>query len=388
MAIELGDLGISVTVPEARLVAVHRSHEEPLADPAAALRAALESPTRYPSLKKSLTPDDRVVIAVDDRLPQLPTILGVVVEHLVKAGVTAESITLLCPHNARQGWVDDLPDEIQDVRIEIHDAANRQRLCYLANSAHGQRIYLNRTLIEADQIVVVSGCRTDLLTSYFDGAHLLFPLLGEVDTMRRTAEQYSSDGQEVVWLLGAPFFAHIIEGCGDTVFQVIAGAADTLTDARRCHDQRWGVTASRRAKLVIVPMSGDPNRHDFAELTRAARAGAKLLDTDGQLVLLTRGRPVLGAAADAVRRADDPAASKKLLSKLANSDRAVAGAWLDVVENAHVYVWCGLAADVIESLFATPIANAGEIQRLVDAADSCLILDDGEKVLAQVAGGS
>jgi len=38
----------------------------------------------------------------------------------------------------------------------VHDPAHRQRLSYLATTRRGRRIYLNRTAVDADQIVVLS----------------------------------------------------------------------------------------------------------------------------------------------------------------------------------------------------------------------------------------
>src|SRR3954469_14074836 len=91
-----------------------RRREQPtaLADPGAAVRAALETPFHFPPLRRALTPDDHVVIVLDERLPQLATLLTAVLEHLHQAGVEPEAVTLVClPPGGPQPWLDDLPEE-------------------------------------------------------------------------------------------------------------------------------------------------------------------------------------------------------------------------------------------------------------------------------------
>src|SRR6516225_5238947 len=68
-----------------------------LPDPAAAVRAALESPFGFPPLRRALTPDDHVTIVVDEELPHLAGLLTPILDHVTAAGVTPEAITLLCP---------------------------------------------------------------------------------------------------------------------------------------------------------------------------------------------------------------------------------------------------------------------------------------------------
>src|SRR6266481_3461453 len=87
----------------------------PLADPAGAVRAALEEPFGFPPLRRALTPGDHVTVIIDEDLPQLARLLTPLLEHILKAGVAVEAVTLLCPPSAsRQAWLEELPDEFQD----------------------------------------------------------------------------------------------------------------------------------------------------------------------------------------------------------------------------------------------------------------------------------
>src|SRR5262245_1878143 len=108
-----GKQQMQVEVAEKNLVPLRRDAPAPaLADPAAAVRDALEGPIDFPPLRRALTPDDHVAVVVDEHLPQLGRLLVPILEHVRSAGVAPEAITLLClPPSSGQPWLEELPDE-------------------------------------------------------------------------------------------------------------------------------------------------------------------------------------------------------------------------------------------------------------------------------------
>ena len=73
-------------------------------------------------MNRALTPDDRVAIVLDEKLPAVAELLAGVVKHLVAAGVSPEAVTVVLPPGATgSAWIDDLPDEYADIRLETHD---------------------------------------------------------------------------------------------------------------------------------------------------------------------------------------------------------------------------------------------------------------------------
>src|SRR5262249_55596636 len=169
VSIDYGLDRLQVEVADDRLVEVRRQPEAPaLADPPSAVREALEHPLNFPPLRRALTPDDHVTVVVDEELPGLVQLLIPVLEHVVDAHVAPEAITLLCsPSSSRQEWVDDLPDAFGEVQVEVHDPADRKKLSYLATTKQGRRIYLNRSAVDADQLVVLSRVSYDPVLGYF-----------------------------------------------------------------------------------------------------------------------------------------------------------------------------------------------------------------------------
>lgn len=371
---------------------------EALTDPAAAVRAALEQPHGFPALRRALTPDDRVTIVVDEQLPHLAELLVPLLEHIQSAGVAPESMTLLCPPSpSKQAWIDDLPDAFQDVHVEVSDPGERRRMAYLATTHKGKRLYLNRTLVDADQIVVLSGRRYDPLLGYGGAEGSLYPALSDRETRDEMNERVNLGvpnetpwpvrraATETAWLLGAPFFVQVIEAAGDRVAHVVAGTTDASREGQRLQDASWRCRVSSPADLVVASISGDPSRHTFADLAAALSCAARVVNPGGRIALLSRANPALGPETEVLRNIDEPQEVLKRLRGEHTLERAPVLQWAAAACQARLNVLCGLPDDTVEELFATPLHAAREVQRLLDAGGRCLFLPDAHKMLAAVS---
>src|SRR5262245_41808832 len=225
VSIDYGRDRLTVDVAAERLLELHRpALPAPIPDPAAALRDALDSPLRYPPLRRALTPDDHVTVVVDERLPGLPHLVTAAVDHITSAGVSPEAVTLLCPPSAsRQEWVSDLPERLESVQVATHAANDRKQLAYLATTRKGRRVYLNRAVVDADQLVVLTGLRFDPQMGHAGAAGVVFPAMSDIETRHAWDKSLSMDApqdapwpargeaEEVIWLLGAPFQVQVLE---------------------------------------------------------------------------------------------------------------------------------------------------------------------------------
>jgi nickel-dependent lactate racemase len=369
-----------------------------LADPVAAVRAALEEPLDFPPLRRALTPDDQIVVVVDEGLPQLPRLLVPILEHLQSAGVAADAMTLLClPPSSGQAWLDDLPDAFADVRVEVHQPHDRRKLSYLATTKHGRRIYLNRSAVDADQLILLTRRTYDPVLGYAGAEAALYPGLSDEATQREFGVQLhveppSPDGwavrreaAEVAWLLGAPFLVQVIEGAGSEVAHIVAGTVASSGEGRRLLDARWRVSVDRPADLVVATLLGEPARLDGMDLARAFFSAARVVRPGGRIVVVTHAAPTLGPSFDLLRKCDDAGAALKRLLKERPSDLSAGFMWASAALDAKLYLLSGLVSDVAEELFVTPLEHTAEVQKLVAGAASCLYLPDAHKTLATVA---
>jgi nickel-dependent lactate racemase len=397
IAMEYGRERVELDVADDRRVGGPRPPAAALDDPAAALRATLEAPFEYPALRRALTPGDRVTVVLDETLPRLVELLTPLLEHVVAAGVAPEALTLVCPPSAsRQPWLDDLPDAFQEAHLEVHDPSDRQRLSYLATTKQGKRLYLNRSVVDADQAVVLSARRYDPLLGHGGAEGALYPALSDEATRTATAGRLTlaapetrpwltrQEAVETAWLLGAPFFVQVIEGAGDGIAHVVAGAAAASAEGQRLLDARWRQAVPEAADGVVAAVSGDPARHTFADLAAAVACAARVTQPGGRIVLLTQARPDLGPAADALLGVDEPQEALGRLKRKPTPELFPALRWAHAASRARLYLLSGLPDDVAEELFTTPLQQAGQVQRLLDAGGTWLFLDDAHKALAVV----
>jgi nickel-dependent lactate racemase len=404
VTIPYGGEALELEIDEGNLVTLSRAPIAPnLADPAAALREALEHPRDYPALRLALTPEDQIAIAIDEGIPQLASLLQPLLEHIALAHVKPDAVTLVCPPpspspspSSGQAWLDELPDAFEDVRVEVHQPGERKKLAYLATTRAGRRVYLNRTIVDADQLVVMTRRGYNPWTGYSGAELALYPRLTDEATLRELDLQLESeapgpepwpiqeDAREVAWLMGAAqFFVQIIEGSGDGIANILTGPLDSSDAGQQLLDARWRVTCARPADVVIAGVTGDHLTLD--DLARAFFAAGRVVRPGGSIVVLSEIAPALGPGFERFRRHDDPALALGILMSEKPPDLAAASLWARAAEQAKLYLLSGLAADVAEELFAIPMERAEQARRLLGPDKTVTLLPDAHRTLAVLA---
>lgn len=331
---------------------------------------------------RALTPDDRVALVLDESLPHVAELLAGVVEHLTKSGIPASQITVVTPPGGNGAWVEDLPDEHADITLEAHDPTDPKRIGYVATTKAGRRVYLNRTLVEADAVVVLSGRGFDATLGYTGGESAIFPILSDAET--RATAATTAEATEVAWLLGMPIYVQVIEAPGGRIAEVVVGLPSTVSEGTKRQDAHWKFTVLNSADLVIATVSGDPDRTDFLTLAKAAATAAKVVAPDGRIAVLSTAAPELGDGAMFLRGLDDPGTAAKKLAKHNPPDVVAATLWANAASRASLFVASGWEEDVVEELFAIRLASSGELQRLIDAAGSVIVIPDAHKSMVEV----
>ncbi|MBP3957965.1 DUF2088 domain-containing protein [Gemmata sp. G18] len=390
----VGSQSWTLTVPGDRAVTVRRADvTAPAGSPQQLVQHALEKPFNFEPLRRALTPDDRVVIVIDPRLPHLTEMLAEVLRHVGSAGIAPAAITVVSPPNAPQTWIDELPDEFADVTAETHDPATEPKLMYVATTNSGRRVYLNRSVAEADFTIVLAGRRYDPHVGYAGAETALFPALSNEETRAAFLGEFTSsaptgnretEAAEVVWLLGTPFLIQVIEGAGDTIQDVVAGLFDSGVEGIRRQDARWRGAIEEEVDTVIASVSGEPGNVTFSDLAKAAATAARAVKKGGRIALLTTAAPDLGPGAELLRKLDGPAGAKKFLAREKPEDWAAASLWVYAAKSASLFLASGYPDAVAEELFATPIRTQSEAQRLIDTGGTVLLIPDAHKAMITV----
>lgn len=390
----------AISVQPESLVDLHREKQfgNPQDRPEVLLRNSLNTPIGIDApLHRALTADDRIVVVLDEFLPNVPLLLGTLFDHLATAGVQPSAVTILLPPgHTGESWIDDLPDEYSDVTVEVHDPEERTRIAYLATTRSGRRIYLNRTLVEAEAVIVLSGRMFDPTHGYSGAETAIFPTLSDAETLASMVGKFSHDppsstehhkateAYEVIWLLGSAFIIQVIEGSGDSIQEILTGLPGSSAEGMHTQDAYWRCHVHEQADLVIATISGDPDRIRFQDLAWALSTAARVVDDGGRIVLLSRSSPILGEGAEILQQNDLPQQCQKVLSKRKPDDWPAAALWAIAAKSASLYVAAKWPEKVIEDLFATPLNSAAEVQRLVQQSEKVLIIPDAHKSLVEL----
>lgn len=332
--------------------------------------ASLEKPFQFEPLRRALTPDDHIALVIDERLPYLVELICSILDYLAGVGIDPDAVTLLTSDpTSRQAWIDDLPDEYADVRTEVHNPADRKKLAYLATTKAGVPVYLNRTLVEADFIVVLSAHRFDDHT----GERWLVPGLSDCEHQKIAAASATANVEnESIWLLGTPFFVRVIEGSGGTIHEIVAGLTESNVEANRLRDARWQSIVKLQPATVIVTC--DTARFD--DLAASVENAERVVTPGGRIVILMNKMPHFPDAVEVLRIANEPVdALKKLRTGHPVGWRAAAK-WAETASHAALFIAGPMSQEECEELFATSISSSAELQRLLDGGGNILSLND------------
>ena len=403
MTLQFGQQTWSVNVPSDKLVPMASGATNSEAKPTAELlRNALHKPVGLNiSFAMAVVPDDRIVIVIDDTIPQFVELLQTLLAELVLIGVAPAAITLLVPPtSATQPWLDELPDEFGDVQLERHDPADAKKHCYLASTTEGRRVYMNRTLAEADVALVLGGRRFDPVHGgVAGGAELqLFPTYSNKETQAEIQKLLEDDdnlddvleeAKAVTMFLGLPYFVQILEGPNDTVAEVLFGLPPSTSDGEERQIARWERrVTSDDADLAVVTISGS-KRVNFADLSAAIQSARDLLAPDAPIVLLCDVAPELDGEAQRVVRADNAAeAAKSLVAAVGEGNNLAALQWSLAANNHPIFLCSAWPDNTVEELFASPLHSADEVQKLIDHAQRVAIIADAHLVSVLVEDSS
>jgi hypothetical protein len=324
-------------------------------------------------------------------------VLDALVEVLGRAGVGPETLTVVAPSAPLTG------SESEGGfggTIEVHDPDDRARIAYLASTKEGRRVYLNRSLTDADVVVPVGLLRDDPDVGYRGPWSVLFPGLSDRQTMQslrdragagspgadqRRREARLEEASEVSWLLGTQFYMGIVPGARG-LREVVAGRDAAVRERGIASiEQNWTMRAPSRAELVIAGVGGTGSRATLEDLAAALETAGGLVRCGGRIVVLSRASGPIGPALRRLMGVGEPGEALAALSGLKEADDypiarriARASAWADL------FVASGLDADVVEGLSMAPLERPEQARRLAANVGSITFVGRAELTRAEV----
>lgn len=399
--LHFGSLSIALDVPAGKLLSGTREPlAAPLPDVRAAVADALETPLEFPALRRALTPDDHLAILVQEEMSSLGEALEAILLHVRSAGVKPEQVTVLVPPRSAgvdTTWSSVLPAGVQGFRVEEHQSS-ADHLAYLASTEAGRRVYLNRTLVDADQLIILGPARFDPLFVVSSGLADLFPTFSDEPTRQELQRQLHTlltartkapavwaEAEAVGWLLGLPFVVTLIEGPGQSVTHVVAGAAAAVrARAETIQREQHTLTVDRQVDLAVGTIASNRNRQSFTDVATAALRLSRVVRQGGAMALLTDARPDLPAGADLMRGAEDAVAGLARVRREAKVDSVPWWHLTTALGQAKLYLYSRIPAEAVEEMFVTPLEKPEQVQQLIGNAESVLVVEDADRTLIEV----
>lgn len=383
------------------LVELHGGTPSPaIDDVAAAVAHSIENPIAFPALRHAIVPGDHVAIVFDGGIPQPADVLGPVLECLAEAGVQRHDILIVesARHDNLQNAL--TPDDVPPgVGLVQHDPHDRNQLSYLATTKAETRVYLNRAIVDADLVVLVGRVDYHPILGFRGTASGVFPGLADAAAQQHFRGQISkpisantqtaarNESDEVAWLLGVQFAIQLVIGQRNEIVKVLAGhSPDVQREAQRILDSNWRQTAPRRAELVIAAISEGPDHQGFGELGAVLASAERLVQEGGRVVVLSTIDAMPGKTLRIAQELQDPAKVLEHVRRHPSEDAISTWQIVQTCQHVRVYLKSRLADELVEDLFMTPVGSAAEVQRLVNQASSCLILNDAQLARVTVEG--
>ena len=375
-----------------QLILCETPRGQPMDDLAAAVRRALDQPLELPPLARAVVPGDKVALAVAEPIGEITTIVAQTIEMLVAAGVAAQDITVV--HAQGDHWLGTAQWNVAGAHVVIHDPTQRESLSYLAASAEGKPIYINRTIHDADLVISIGrvwpegslgdhGMHAGLLAAFSDTAnrdryHSPKPSLPAQRDRLRT------DADEAGWLLGAGYTIRVVPGPGGAVQEVIAGEIAAVDRrARAVYNQAWRCPIVARAELVIATIEGDASQQTWENVARALDSAAHAAGSEAAIAVCSELAEPPGAGLQQLMGAESLSDALRAIVHHKPADSLAAGAVVRAVERGSVYLLSRLEDEVVEDLGMRPL-KASELSRLASHYRSVLVIPNAPYAVAQL----
>ncbi|QGJ70923.1 Hypothetical protein PBC10988_26260 [Planctomycetales bacterium 10988] len=413
---------LRLAFPPEQLVAFHRSQSETsVQSPAADLRHALQHPLDFPALNQAITPDDRITIAVHPWLMEAAFLVGNAVKYFLETGIAAESITVLqAPGETSLKLTPHLAAEtLEAITLLEHDPDNSREIAYLASTQDGERIYLNRALVEADLVLPLGTTTFNPYWGIRAGAEFLYPLFSDEPTQRRFREQQINyvakqpwepaikEVQDVLWLLGVHFALMAVPGRKGKNAAYFAGTpAEVAMHATSLYRKAWQISRLQSAETILITWEKSPGELTWEEIANSLEMALPFVKPGGSIVLCCGDLSEEAQSAVATQKEAAPASRLEemteglqlllqqedlnytisTLQQYLPADALTAQHLAKAQTHTKIYAWLPIREEVMEDLNFIPLHSEKEVHRLLERPSTCLLMENAQYLFFEGPG--
>jgi nickel-dependent lactate racemase len=422
VSIPYGNAAVGLEVPSGKLVdCVLPGAAEPPEGPETLVRRALARPVGTPALRQLAGRASSAlaegapsaVIVVDDPTRCVPSAVLVdeVIQELAAGGLGPDRVVVVVATGLhRPARADELAEILGRwnglVRIENHDAARPDALREVGVTRLGTEISVNSTFLDADLKILTGDVEFHQFCGYGGGAKSVYPGLADAESIRRNHSRMDLEGtgpglldgnpvrdeiEDVARMVGVDFLLTVVLSPRAEIVAAFAGdVGQAFREGCREVDRLYRATLPRPADLAIVSPGGWPRDASLYQAQKAIESGLRVLGPGGRILLFAECREGSGSA-EFERWMETATGPGDILRRI--QEGFVMGGHkayqiARAVSRAPVHVFSELPADAVASWFLRPVRGLAEVDELIRASESIVVLPQAPMTLASTLAAS
>lgn len=335
------------------------------------LSESLAQPTEFPTLEKCATPDDRVVVAIDPSALANGFSLPCILDRIAAAGIAESQVTFILPRNATNSALNVLKVMAGDCLVERHDPKEQSFKVLLGGTNDGQLIYLNKKIVEADLLVIVSG--TQRSNSQESPASLIFPGMACDPTSRINAT-------EVFRLIGSPYLVVNVEGPAGNSPKWFAGSLEAYRRAKAFRKQYWELELREPVDMLVIDWPNKTRDEGFRDWARAVFRCLCCLENGGRVVVVSSKTMDDSSLSELIYSIQTFHDDYTEINQIGDQNKKALKQWFKALEKCTIFILNSISAEICENhLQANKISGLASIQKLASASERILLIHDPDR---------
>jgi nickel-dependent lactate racemase len=306
--LDYGVDGLEVDLPSERVTVIQPAFRPAIADPHAALTAALRSPLRRPPLREIARRGQKIAISVCDITRAQPRREMLEALFAEMADVAPEDVTILIATGTHRV---NTPAEHEQMlgaaiarryRIVNHDSRDPSTLVHVGTTTTGVPVALNRIWMDADIRITTGFVEPHFFAGFSGGPKMVAPGLAALDTVLvlhdaprighpnatwglTEGNPIHDDVREIARMVRVDFAVDVTLNPEQHITEVFAG--DLLTEHRAaCEAARRDAMRAVDAPfdVVLTSNSGFPLDQNLYQAVKGMSAAAKVVKAGGTIV--------------------------------------------------------------------------------------------------------
>lgn len=363
---------------------------EPLPDPAAAMKEALQNPIGSVPLKEYVEPGDRVCFLVNDstRVARSEYFLPILVDELKEAGAKEADMFIVFTNGTHRPLSQEEMTELvgEDIARRItlinHDCHDNEQLISMGETSRGTPLQVNSLVARADKRILTGSIVYHFFAGFGGGRKALIPGVAGYDTIRANHSMMMDPQARLGQLEGNPVHEDQLEAAkkvgGGFLFNVVLDEEKNFLgvfagDMERAHlagcdlvRKAYGVAVEEPADVVIASCGGHPKDVNLYQAQKTLENAVQAVKPGGQVILLACCPEGIGSEVyeEWARRHESLVDIEKALKANFQLGGHKAFAVARAMERGRVFLVSGLAPEAVSSLGFVP---AGSLREAVEA---------------------